>query len=77
MEIKILPSANKHGYRDDEIIAIIERSFKRVTDSNNKNKHLLYCFDDSANLVEVGYESDGRTAVVFHCMRFHNVRRIK
>jgi hypothetical protein len=77
MEIRILQSALRHGYGEDEIVAMIGRAFKRATDSKNSNKHLLYCFDNNTNLVEIGYESDGQVAVVFHCMRFHNIRRVK
>jgi hypothetical protein len=76
MDIRILTSARKHGYNDDEIVTMIGRAFKRLTDQQNKDKHLLYCFDKKANLVEIGYESDGQTAVVFHCMRFHNPRKV-
>jgi hypothetical protein len=77
MNIRILPSAHKHGYSDDEIMVMMGRAFKRLTDSQNKDKHLLYCFDNNANLVEIGYEANGQTAMVFHCMRFHNTRRVQ
>jgi hypothetical protein len=76
-KIKIIDSAKKHGFTEEDILAMIGRAFNRKTDTRNPNKHLLYAFDSNANLVEIGYESGGTDAVVFHCMRVHNSRKAK
>jgi hypothetical protein len=73
----MIESAKKHGFLEGEIIGMIGRAFNRKSSTKDPNKHLLYAFDKNANLVEIGYESDGQTAIVFHCMRVHNPRKVR
>jgi hypothetical protein len=76
IKIKVIESAKKHGFSEGEIIEMIGRAFKRKSNTKDSNKSLLYAFDKNANLVEIGYERDGQTAVVFHCMRVHNSGKV-
>ena len=69
-EIKITPSANKHGVDNDNILFSLEHCIYDVVLENEPNKTLAIGFDKKGELIEIIFSvvSEIRI-VVFHAMK--------
>ena len=69
-EIKITPSANKHGVDNDNILFCLEQCVYDEVLENEPNKTLAIGFDKKGELIEVIFSvvSENRI-VVFHSMK--------
>ena len=69
-EIRITPSANKHGVDNDNILYGLEQCIYDEVIENEPNKTLAIGFDKKGELIEIIFSvvSENKL-VVFHCMK--------
>ena len=70
LEVKITPSANKHGVDNDSILSGLEQCVYDELLENEPNKTLAIGFDKKGELIEIIFSIVAENKiVVFHAMK--------